>query len=445
MTRSQQFPASRPGRLLGRARRALTALALAVAVVIAALLSALSASALASGASPSPRAGTPVPGPARVVYHRGALISATPVARRSAASVRRTLRRTGVATSTVRDPVTAWRLMYRTITPQGRPTRASGLLVLPRGTAGGRGRVPLAVYEHGTQTLRADAPSEPTANDGWVSGLGLGSSGLATVAPDYLGLGTGPGPHPYLDAASETSDSVDMLHAARMFTARRGVSLSRRVMVTGFSQGGAAAVAVAHALQDNHPGGLSLAGLAPVSGPYDLPGVELPAITHGRLDHAVTPYYIGYLLTAWQRRLHLLGSPRAIFRPPYAARARTLYDGRHDLGPIVAALPHTLERLLTPQTLAELHDPTGRLAAALRAQAVCDGWRPDVPVHMFAARGDRVVPIANARSCATALRAHGATVSLTDVGDVGHIHSQIRALPRVTALFDRLAGVRPRG
>lgn len=65
------------------------------------------------------------------------------------------------------------------------------------------------------------------------------------------------------------------------------------------------------------------------------------------------------------------------------------------------------------------------------------------PVHMFAARGARVVPIANARSCATALRPHGATVTLTDIGDVGHIHSLIRALPRATALFDRLAGARP--
>src|SRR5205807_8387772 len=115
--------------------------------------------------------------------------------------------------------VHAYRLTYRTIDENGKPTTASGLLVLPDT---GRRDISTITYLHGTMAGRTDAPSvEPEGNDRYASYL-YSSAGYATVAPDYVGLGTGPGQHPYLDVAAETDASVDMLDAARDAAHRLG-------------------------------------------------------------------------------------------------------------------------------------------------------------------------------------------------------------------------------
>lgn len=369
---------------------------------------------------------------------RGSIVSAKRVAHLSQARIKGSLRGLGIKASGARLGVDAYRIVYRTVGVAGEPTRASGLLVLPDDR---RRRLPTADFEHGTQSARWEAPSAGTVSDGYISSLILGSAGLATVAPDYLGLGVGPGLHPYLDAHSEVTASVDMLRAAHRFAASKGRELDRRIHLTGFSQGGAAAIALAHQLQDHAPSGFTVASLAPISGPYDLRGVELPDALGGRLDPAVTSFYVGYLLTAWSR-LGDAPSPARMFLPPYDKKVGELFDGSHDLPAIAKALPPTLAELLTPAAFADLRSPSGRFARALKESAVCEGWRPRVPVHLYAARGDRTVPIANARSCAHALRARGGRVELTDVGDVDHDHSAFIAVPRIAEEF-RAEAARP--
>jgi hypothetical protein len=61
-----------------------------------------------------------------------------------------------------------------------------------------------------------------------------------------------------------------------------------------------------------------------------------------------------------------------------------------------------------------------------------------VPVQLFAASGDRDVPIANAFRCRDALTARGATVDLVDLGAVDHASSALRSIPLA---LDRLRAV----
>src|SRR5579884_359421 len=411
------FLARRPS--LALPARAIAALTLtAAAIIVAGLLEASPATA----ARPS----------------RGALVSSKLLARISQGRARQALVRLGIDPSQTKFAVVAYRLTYDTVTPRGGRTVASGLFVIPQGA--GR-RLHIADYEHGTQSARDQAPSAGTPNDGFMSGLVLGSAGLAAVAPDYLGLGTGAGLHPYLDVPSEVTASVDMLRAARTCASQMHVTLDPRVQITGFSQGGAAALAIGRELQTHRDAGFRLAALAPISGPYDLRGVEIPAALHERLDPTITPFYVGYLLTAWNRLYHLFPSWRTAFRSPYDHEVTWLYDGRHDAPEIARALPASLTQLLTPIALTELAAPAGRFARALAASTVCTGWRPEVPVHLFAASGDRTVPIANARYCRDALSNSGARVTLTDVGPVDHDQSAILSVSRVAATFRRAAGL----
>src|SRR4029453_8927559 len=102
------------------------------------------------------------------------------------------------------------------------------------------------------------------------------SAGFATAAPDYLGLGTGPGRQPWMDVPSETTAALDMLRATRSYVTSHGRTLRRQVLITGFSQGASAALGLGRALQHGADHYFRLGALAPISGAYDLAHAELP-------------------------------------------------------------------------------------------------------------------------------------------------------------------------
>ncbi len=227
----------------------------------------------------------------------------------------------------LRSGVVSYRLVYRTIDPHGLPTTASGLLALP---ATDTRRLRVVSYTHGTETARADAPSTATAlaADGWgqAPALTYAAAGFAAVAPDYLGLGVGPGLHPWMDVPSEVTASFDLLRATRLFLATQGRTVDPRVLVTGFSQGASAATGLATALRSGADPALRLGALAPVSGAYDLRSVELPALLDGQVEWPYGVGYTAYLLVAFNRLHHLYDTPAEVFRDP---SVEALFDGEH--------------------------------------------------------------------------------------------------------------------
>ncbi len=346
------------------------------------------------------------------------------------------LRQGGYSAPAPRYGVDQYRLVYRTVDAQSRPTTASGLVVLP---AGGARTLHTVAYEHGTLVTRTDAPSVDDS-DARVSPTLFAGRGYAAVAPDYLGLGKGPGFHPYMDTATETTASVDMLRAARAFAAGHGRTLDGQVLVTGFSQGGAAATALARALQDGADPRFRLSALAPVSGPYDVQHAEIPAALGARtLDPKEAAFYLAYWTVSMNRLHRIYDAPAHAFLPPYDTTMEKLFDGLHSEQQVFTGVPATPEGLFTAEFLHRLQHPSGALLKAMRDNdGTCTGWTPKAPVHLYAARGDRDVAIANSRHCQAAFRAAGADVPLTDVGDVGHFVSPLKAMPPVAAWFERL-------
>ncbi|MFF1483899.1 alpha/beta hydrolase [Streptomyces sp. NPDC058319] len=416
-----------------RTRRALAA--------SAALLLAALAAAPAATAATAPARTAPVASADRA-HARGALLSVVPVAAHSRAEVVRYLAALPMDTGTVRHGVRAYRLTYRTVDPYGRPTTATGLLTLPEG--GGR-RLSLVSDTHGTMVDRDYAPS--VAEDNRAQSYLFGSAGHAVAAPDYLGLGKGPGVHPYMDTRSAVTASVDMLRAARTAAAGLGRTLTGDVYLTGFSQGGQVAMALGRALQNGADGAAGADGadrhfrvraLAPVSGPYDLTGQEIPALTDGRVNDVSGVFYLAYFLVA-QNRLHpIYQDPAEVFRAPYADRVEALFDGRHTEEEVIPQLAPTVRELVTDDFWARLAHPGGGLRAALVANDGSCDWKPAAPVRLYAGNADTDVPIGNARSCARALAGHGVTAPVMNQGDVDHNGSVLAALPKVARWFGAL-------
>uniref|UniRef100_UPI0021C19229 lipase family protein n=1 Tax=Frankia tisae TaxID=2950104 RepID=UPI0021C19229 len=290
----------------------------------------------------------------------------------SAAQVRAVLTAAGFDAdpAILRSGVVSYRLVYRTIDPRGLATTASGLLALP---ATDTRRLHVVSYTHGTEIARADAPSTATdrAADGWgqAPALTYAAAGFAAAAPDYLGLGVGPGLHPWMDVPSEVTASLDLLRATRLFLATQGRTVDPRVLVTGFSQGASAATGLATALRSGADPALRLGALAPVSGAYDLRSVELPALLDGRVEWPYGVGYTAYLLVAFNRLHHLYDTPAEVFRDP---SVEALFDGEHSGERFVAGLPASIDALLTPHGAELVRHPRGRFAAALAvADATC--------------------------------------------------------------------------
>lgn len=375
-----------------------------------------------AGATSRPTAGAAV--------GRGELLSVTMVADLNREQVASTLADVPFEGAHPTYAVRAYRIEYRTVDVHADPTTASALVALPVARPG---RARTVVWEHGTRVGRVDVASMSSDNFDRPAAVLFASAGFMTVAPDYLGLGTGPGAHPYAHAATEASASLDAVRAGRSLASKQGQQLSSDVLVSGFSQGAHAAMALGPVLE--HEPGLRLRAVAAISGPYDLAGTETPALWDGRVDPLIGAFYLAYWTLSSNAIYGLYGSPAEAFRAPYDQTVPPLFDGYHDEWAIIPALAPSPELLVTPQYAARLRHPDGALLRALQENSQTCQWRAHVPVRLYAATGDREVPIGNTEQCARQLRARGTAPAVKDLGDVDHMSTPVIALPDVVDWF----------
>jgi pimeloyl-ACP methyl ester carboxylesterase len=154
----------------------------------------------------------------------------------------------------------AVRILYHSRALNGDDVAASGVVLIPAGTAP-RGGWPVIAWAHGTNGVaRRCAPSLMKDLEYGEEGLmPMVANGFAVVATDYAGLGT-PGPHQYDNKIPQANDVVYSIPAARAAVP----ALGPRWVVIGHSQGGIAAWGVAE-LEFRHQdagyaGAISVAG-----------------------------------------------------------------------------------------------------------------------------------------------------------------------------------------
>jgi acetyl esterase/lipase len=137
------------------------------------------------------------------------------------------------------DGAAAYRVLYRSTSPEGAPIAVSGVIIVPTGPAPEGGR-PIVAWAHPTTGIVPRcAPSLAMFIFQQIAGSReMVERGYVIAATDYPGLGT-PGPHPYLVGNSEARSVIDSVRAARMLP---DVGNSNRFAVWGHSQGGQAAL-----------------------------------------------------------------------------------------------------------------------------------------------------------------------------------------------------------
>jgi hypothetical protein len=164
-------------------------------------------------------------------------------------------------------------IKYWTVGGAGEATESSGALLIPTGAAPAcSGPRPILLYAHGTDTDKTTNLADITnANntEGALIAASFAAQGYIVVASNYAGYDISTlGYHPYINAAQNSNEMIDVLAAARSalpIGLSGTTSDNGKLLITGYSEGGYVAMATQRAIE---AAGGTVTAAAPMSGPY---------------------------------------------------------------------------------------------------------------------------------------------------------------------------------
>jgi len=326
-------------------------------------------------------------------------------------------------TGPARCDVTVRKLVHATVGPNGvaGPTASAGVLVPTVGPTC-PGPFPIVAYTPGTNVVKARTLSNPAeAETALLTGF-LAAQGYVVVATDYLGYADSDFPfHPYLHADTQASTTIDAIRAARTALDRLGVPLSGKLFLTGYSQGGHAAMATHRAIEADQSLGLTVTAAGPMSGPYDMTNAFVAGLGFLPSGTGGSSVFTPFVVTSWQKIYgNLYATPTDFFKSPYVTGIESLLPGALTFEQLYAQgkLPVDLGDLLTPKAIADVGDANSGFRKALAANTLL-GWTPKAPLLLCGGAKDPVVLYAvNTAVSAADIKARGGNVTEVDVEKV---------------------------
>ena len=312
---------------------------------------------------------------------------------------------------------------YRVTYPMmylGLPYQVTGALFVPVDDQGSAVScaLPTHTYMHGTIFERDDAPSY----SGFEGELGylMASGGMLTLMPDYLGLGGSTELlHPYVHADSEAESGLALLAAATALSDELGVAMNGQHFVSGYSQGGHAAMAMAQRMQEDEDAGFPLAAAAPMSGPYDMSGTQLPIGMAA--EQYSNPAYLAYILLSWQQTYgNIYVELSEIFQEPFASELPAMFDGETSGEMINDYLAGPTTDIVQPGVFEGLMAGDHPFFLAAQDNDLYQ-WVPESPIQMYFCTMDEQVFYENALVAESWMTANGGqSVSTVDGGPLDH-------------------------
>jgi len=298
---------------------------------------------------------------------------------------------------------------------------------------------PVHIYMHGTIFVRTDAPSF-LSYEGELGYL-MAGLGFTVLMPDYVGLGEDDQHlHPYVHAASEAASGSYLIDALHTSDNPSGNAHDiNQLFISGYSQGGHAAMALHRELQENWPQ-YPVAASAPGSGPYSITGAQYPETFAD--ENYSNPSYLAYTAFAWQSVYgNLYENPNEYFQEPYASELEGLLDGMTPAWEINAALPFYTADLVQPGLLDLLLNEGEPFEAAASDNDVYE-WVPEVPLRMYYCTEDEQVFYQNALDAEAYMTENGAeSVEAINLGAYDHAGCAGQAIFGSTLWFSTLATV----
>lgn len=310
------------------------------------------------------------------------------------------------------NDVDVFRVLYYSPDLNGDPDTLSGMVAIPAGTSED---MPMVLFQHGTTDGKFDVPSSGEFFNILLE-VGFAGKGFIVSSADYLGMGISRGFHPYVHARTEAIAGIDMLFAAREVCDAEQVAWNDFLFISGYSQGGHAAMA-AHMEIQLQGIDLDVTGSAPMSGPYSVSTEMKSRILSEEIY--TYPAYLPYLLHGYQTVYgNLYQDLSEFYREPYASIIRDgLLRPDYSINFLNDTLNKALQlnegamkpKLMFQDSILEgvANDPGHRINVALRDNDVYD-WVPDVPMRMYYCEADEQVVFTNATFTDSLMNARGA-------------------------------------
>jgi len=333
-----------------------------------------------------------------------------------------------------------YKVTYNTTDLNNMPTVASGLIAVPMDPD--CDSIPIALYAHGSALLKTFVPSRDSIEANL--GKSIASRGYVVAMPDYLGLGDSPGFHTYQHWETEATSSIDILRATKEFIQDSlPFDFSNEIFLTGYSQGGHAAMATAKYIQDNQlESEFNIAGLAPMSGAYHISKRQTDEII---LDLPFNfPGYVVYLIMSYENIYSGIYTNNSDFlQAPYDTLIPPLFDGTHSMLEVHPLLPAKASMYLNPNFINSIITDSSTKSTPFW-QAMLDNdnydWTPTYPVNLLYCNSDDLVNPLNTLDAFDAMTANGVTnIEKEDLGNYNHLDCVV---PAVSATIDYFQDLR---
>lgn len=336
----------------------------------------------------------------------------------------------------VKDGINIYDVTYTTTYADGSIIKASGLAYVPMIK---NRELALMTYNHGTELCRDRTCFEPGET---MIDLAFATDGYIVLTPDYIGLGEGERTQLFLNADAEAHATIDMLIAVKKLLGQLGVKTSGQLFVTGYSQGGHAAMATAHMLQQKYADSLPVTASAPMSGPYDIAGT---VYEQRDIKHYAYP---GFLMLLMQSYFVSTGHPelmKTYLLHPYDSIIPPMLNGEYSLDDIGAYLPDPVYKAVKPEFYSEfINDSTSAFRVYLKNNGVFN-WKPDMPMQLCYCTGDEIVDYHNSITAYNTMKKNGSNeVQLWRAGKkFGHENCALFAVVYTKMYFDGFRYGRP--
>jgi len=326
-------------------------------------------------------------------------------------------------------PVRIYKVVYNTFDADSNPTTATGQLVVPQQTPC---EVPIVSFQHNDIVRKRDAPSTYGFASQWFVGAAAASLGYITCLPDGLGLGTGPGFHPYLHAQSEATSVIDFIRATKEFVDSTGGSPNEQLFLAGAGEGAYASLAAHQMIQAHLDSIMHVTATGGIGGYYDMSGTMFQRIVSD--STYVDPSFLPNLLLGYNSAYHFFANDSDVMAYPYDSIIPPLFNGNNSGYGIDTRLPAVPKNVLAQAFLDTLlADSTTAFRLLLKKNDLYN-WSPTSPVKLFYCIADEYVPYQHSIVAYEHFVANGST--MIDTLDVGATlnHSQCGLFSTLSAI-----------